>query len=317
MGETSKTETATIDTQICDINKKIYTKTMKLFVILCTVSPLLSAPQYGQSGGGHNSIPSLQPPASASQSVACRTEQQVIWDTKYIEKETQECVQISVPKCSTAYKKQCNQVYKNECSTQYQQQCSTQYREEAEYYTETECNTDYKEDCEYQWEGTGNNKVWAPIPGTCNNNAYDKCGDVQTQKLKQVPYNDCQNVPKQVCNKVPKQECRTVTEQQCQQVPYQDCQNVPQQQCKPVHKKVPQRISRRVPKKVCDGGSGSGYNGGSSGSGFNAGSSGSNGGGFGFGGTGGFRNSEPDAELLPEKQVKANTRDKDAVNFGR
>merc|ERR1711902_31997 len=239
---------------------------MKLLVILCAASPLLSAPQYGQSGG---SIPSLQAPASASQSVACRTEQQVVWDTKYVETETQECSTISVPKCSTAYKKQCNpvqrqqcnQVYKNECTTQYQQQCSQKYKEEVEYYTETECNTDYKEDCEYQWEGTGNNKVWAPIPGTCNNNAYDKCGAV--------------------------------------------------------HKQVPQRISRRVPKKVCDGGSGSGYNGGSSGSGFNAGSSGSNGGGFGFGGTGGFRNSEPDAELLPEKQVKANTRDKDAVNFGR
>ena len=56
----------------------------------------------------------------------------------------------------------------------------------------------YLQDCEYQWEGTGNNKVWAPIEGTCKNNAYDRCGDVQKQKLKQVPYNDCQNVPKQV-----------------------------------------------------------------------------------------------------------------------
>ena len=72
------------------------------------------------------------------------------------------------------------------------------YRDELEYYTETECKTDYKKDCEYQWEGTGNNKVWAPIPGTCNNNAYDSCGDVQKQKLKQVPYQDCKNVPRQV-----------------------------------------------------------------------------------------------------------------------
>ena len=75
-------------------------------------------------------------------------------------------------------------------------------RDELEYYTETECNTDYKQDCEYRWEGSGNNKVWAPIPGSCNNNAYDKCGDVQKQKLKQVPYQDCQNVPKQVQLKV-------------------------------------------------------------------------------------------------------------------
>ena len=34
--------------------------------------------------------------------------------------------------------------------------------------------------------------------GRTKNNAYDRCGDVQKQKLKQVPYNDCQNVPKQV-----------------------------------------------------------------------------------------------------------------------
>merc|ERR1711915_897685 len=144
--------------------------TMKILMIFTLIHPLITAPQYGQSSG---SIPSLQPPAaSASQSVACRTEQQVVWDTKYVETETQECSTISVPKCSTAYKKQCNpvqrqqcnQVYKNECTTQYQQQCSQKYKEEVEY------NTDYKEDCEYQWEGTGNNKVWAPIPGTCNNN---------------------------------------------------------------------------------------------------------------------------------------------------
>merc|ERR1711872_91677 len=195
---------------------------MKTFMIFTLIHPLITAPQYGQSSG---SLPSLQPPAaSASQSVSCRTENQVVWDTKYVERIEKECSTISVPKCSTKYKNQCRPVQrqqcqtvnKQECDTQYEQQCSTQYKDELEYYTETECKTDYKKDCEYQWEGTGNNKVWAPIPGTCNNNAYDSCGDVQKQKLKQVPY--------------------------------QDCKNVPQQQCIPVHKKVPQRISRNVPK---------------------------------------------------------------------
>ena len=97
-------------------------------------------------------------------------------------------------------------------------------------------------------------------------------------------------------------------------MPYQDCQNVPQQQCRAVHKKVPQRISRTVPKKVCDGGSG--------GSEFNKGSSGSS---FGFprgsGSSGnrgpGLRNVEEDVELIPEKQVKATPKTKDAVNFGK
>merc|ERR1712200_290623 len=63
--------------------------------------------------------------APQTKSVSCRTEYSVVWDTQYQEKETQECV--------------------------------TEY----EPYTETECTTEYKEDCEFQWEGYGNNKVWA------------------------------------------------------------------------------------------------------------------------------------------------------------
>merc|ERR1712020_833497 len=116
------------------------------------------------------------------------------------------CITVSVPQCTTQYRSQCSPVtkqecetvYRDQCNTQYEQKCTTQYKEEVEYYTETECNTDYKEDCEYQWEGAGNNKVWAPIPGSCRNNAYDNCGDVQKQKFKQVPYDDCQSVPKKV-----------------------------------------------------------------------------------------------------------------------
>ena len=70
----------------------------------------------------------------------CRTEQQTIWDTEYVESETQECETIRVPKCSTQYRSQCkpvqrqecNTVYENECQTQYQQQCSTQYKYETQ-----------------------------------------------------------------------------------------------------------------------------------------------------------------------------------------
>merc|ERR1712107_331211 len=151
--------------------------TMKQFLSFLLLSPGFSAPQYGQTSVE-------QPPvrAPAQQSGGCRTESEVVWDTQYIETESQECSNIEVPRCST------------------------QYKDEVEYYTETECKTEYKEDCEYQWEGSGYNKVWAPIPGTCKNNAYYNCGDVQKQKLKQVPNQDCQNVPNQVCKKVPKQE---------------------------------------------------------------------------------------------------------------
>merc|ERR1712215_562686 len=201
---------------------------MGKILILSLISLYSCAPQYG---GGGNSLPVKAPaPVQSSPQVSCRTEYTEVWDTKYVETETQSCQTIQVKQCNTAYKKrctptlrqECQTVYKPVCKTEYQQQCSQKYRDETEYYTETECKTEYKEDCEYQWEGTGNNKVWAPIRGTCKNNPYDTCGDVQKERLKQVPY--------------------------------QDCQNVPQQQCKAVHKKVPKRVSRRVPKQVCDDG---------------------------------------------------------------
>merc|ERR1712013_734466 len=110
-----------------------------VFSLLCVAQ---GAPQYG----GGVSQPARQPaPAQSSPQVSCRTEHAEVWDTEYVETETQEC--------QTVYK------------TEYEEVCSQQYRDETEYYTETECSTDYKQDCEYQWEGTGNNKVWAPIQG--------------------------------------------------------------------------------------------------------------------------------------------------------
>merc|ERR1711902_301335 len=167
---------------------------MRQLLILSLLSLCQSAPQYG----GGSSQPARQPaPVQNSPQVACRTEYAEVWDTEYVETETQDCQTVQVNQCNTAYKKQC-----------------------------------------------------VPIQGTCQNNAYDKCGDVQKERLKQVPYNDCKDVPKQV----PSQECRTVTEQACSQVPYDNCQNVPKQECRAVHKKVPKRVSRRVPKKVCDDG---------------------------------------------------------------
>merc|ERR1719474_1570193 len=229
----------------------------------------MSAPQYG--GGNSQSIKAPAPVQTAS--VQCNTEYK--------------------KQCVPKQRQECQTVYKSVCNTEYQEVCSQKYRDETKYYTETECNTDYKQDCEYQWEGTGNNKVWAPIPGTCKNNAYDKCQDVQKEKLKQVPYNDCNNVPKQVCNDVPKQECRTVTEQSCSQVPYENCQNVPRQECQAVHNKVPKRVSSRVPKQVCDDGA-------------------TYGGSVPKQASGGGVNVRSDA---PEKQVKP--KNSDAINFGR
>merc|ERR1711879_821994 len=185
-------------------------------------------------------------PQPQGQSVSCRTEYSVVWDTQYQEKETQECV--------TNYEKVCHTIYEKSCSTVYKSVCVEQYKTEYEPYTETECTTDYKEDCEFQWEGYGNNKVWAKIPGTCKQNPYDKCQDVTKTKEKQVAYPVCNDVPEQKCVSVPRQECVTVPDQVCTNQPLQKCQDVPRQACQAIHKKVPVRVSRQVPKKVCQDG---------------------------------------------------------------
>ena len=46
-------------------------------------------------------------PQPQGQSVSCRTEYSVVWDTQYQEKETQECVTKYVPECRTVFERQC------------------------------------------------------------------------------------------------------------------------------------------------------------------------------------------------------------------
>jgi len=199
--------------------------------------------------------------ASKSHStVQCRTDYVTIWDTKYKETETQQCTTEYEKKCKTEYEKVCKTNYKQQCQTVYEKQCETvykqvcvqQYKTEYEPYVETECVTKYKEDCEYQWVGEGNNKIWAPIEGTCKKNPYDECNDVSKTKAKQVAYPVCNDVPEQKCVDIPKQECVSVPEQICTNVPYQTCVEVPKQNCVVLHKKVPIRISKQIPKKTCD-----------------------------------------------------------------
>merc|ERR1711936_1016453 len=200
------------------------------------IAPLLLSLASGAPYSPNGAVEAPQPARLNTGSVECRTEYTTVWDTQYHEKETQQCV--------TNYEKSCNTVYKSVCVDQ--------YKPEYEPYTETECSTEYKEDCEYQWEGHGNNKVWAPIPGTCKQNPYDSCKGVSKTKEKQVAYPVCRDVPEQVCQDVPRQQCRQVPDQVCSNQPLQQCQDVPRQHCTNNHKKVPVRVSKTVPKKVCD-----------------------------------------------------------------
>merc|ERR1712110_110293 len=142
------------------------------------------------SGAPYNEAES----APQTKSVSCRTEYSVVWDTQYQEKEQTECVTNYEKVCHTVNERLCKATTRQECQTIYEQSCSTvyksvcveQFKTEYEPYTETECTTEYKEDCEFQWEGYGNNKIWAKIPGTT--------------KHKKVPVRISKNIPKKVCD---------------------------------------------------------------------------------------------------------------------
>merc|ERR1712123_252384 len=224
------------------------TRTMMILTILPVTllsSLALGAPQYG---GVRPSNPVKTAPLTGS--VQCRTEYATLWDTEYKETETQVCTTEYEKVCRTETQRLCQPTTRQVCSTVYENQYQTEY----EPYTETECSTQYKDDCEYQWEGYGNDKVWAPIAGTCKKNPYETCQDVSKTKERQVAYPVCNEVPEQKCVSVPRQECVSVPDQICTNQPLQKCQDVPRQNCQAVHKKVPVRISRKVPKKVCQDG---------------------------------------------------------------
>merc|ERR1712045_424593 len=84
--------------------------------------------------------------------------------------------QIASPsiQCRTEYVTLCDTEYENQCNTIYKNVCVQKFRTEYEPYTESECHTEYKQDCQFEWRGHGNDKVWAPIEGTCQNVPYDE-----------------------------------------------------------------------------------------------------------------------------------------------
>merc|ERR1712102_66595 len=226
------------------------------------IAPLLLSLASGAPYTPNGAVEAPQPARLNTGSVECRTEYTTVWDTQYQEKETQQCVTnyekvchtVTERLCMPTTRQECQTIYEKSCSTVYKSVCVDQYKTEYEPYTETECTTEYKEDCEFQWEGYGNNKVWAKIPGTCKQNPYDNCQDVTKTKEKQVAYPVCNDVPEQKCVDVPRQQCRQIPDQVCHNQPLQQCEDVPRQNCTTKHKKVPVRISKNVPKKVCDTG---------------------------------------------------------------
>merc|ERR1712013_529778 len=176
----------------------------------------------------HEPKVSTKPFRHTAPSVTCQTEYVVLWSTKYEEREEQVC--------QTLLQNLCRPTTRQECHTKQTEVCKESKR--------NVCMQEYKQDCQYAWKGTGNDKVWAPIEGTCQNVPYDSCKEVSKSQARQVAYQECHDVPERQCSLVP--------EQVCVNVPDEVCQQVPKQQCHSEHKKFPIRISRQEAKKVCN-----------------------------------------------------------------
>merc|ERR1712013_654112 len=176
----------------------------------------------------HEPKVSTKPFRHTAPSVTCQTEYVVLWSTKYEEREEQVC--------QTLLQNLCRPTTRQECHTKQTEVCKESKR--------NVCMQKFKQDCQYAWKGTGNDKVWAPIEGTCQNVPYDSCKEVSKSQARQVAYQECHDVPERQCSLVP--------EQVCVNVPGEVCQQVPKQQCHSEHKKFPIRISRQEAKKVCN-----------------------------------------------------------------
>merc|ERR1712061_439436 len=142
-------------------------------MILPVVSSLLfSSMDFGAPGANYGAAAHVSPAKQiSSPSIQCRTEYVTLWDTEYQEREEQVC----------------ETVYEKQCETRTQRLCQPTTRQE--------CTTKYKQDCQYEWRGHGNDKVWAPIEGTCQNVPYDECKEVAKTHAKQVAYQECKDVP--------------------------------------------------------------------------------------------------------------------------
>merc|ERR1712209_329917 len=203
---------------------------MAAFPILAILTAYAAAgPVPTTKYNNHEPEVSTKPFRRTAPSVTCRTEYVVLWSTKYEEREEQVC--------QTLVQNLCRSTTRQECHTKQTEVC----REIKRNVCVQKFKTEYKQDCQYAWKGTGNDKVWSPIEGTCQNVPYDSCKEVAKTQARQVAFQECQDVPEKKCSLVPEQVCVSVPDEVCQQVP--------KQQCHSEHKKFPIRISRQEAKK--------------------------------------------------------------------
>merc|ERR1712004_637256 len=141
-------------------------------MILPVVSSLLLASMaFGAPGANYGAAAQVSPAKQiSSPSIQCRTEYVTLWDTEYQEREEQVCETVYEKQCETRTQRLCQPTTRQECTTNYVKECTTIYKN----VCVQKFRTEYEQDCQYEWRGHGNDKVWAPIEGTCQNVPYDE-----------------------------------------------------------------------------------------------------------------------------------------------
>merc|ERR1712013_765585 len=159
----------------------------------------------------HEPQVSTKPFRHTAASVTCRTEYVVLWSTKYEERGEQVCQTLVQNLCRPTTRQECHTKQTEVCKETKRNVCVQKFKTEYQPYTESECTTEYKQDCQYAWKGKGNDKVWAPIEGTCQNVPYDSCKEVGKTQARQVAYQECHNVPeKKFPIRISRQEAKKV-----------------------------------------------------------------------------------------------------------
>jgi len=185
---------------------------------------------------------------------SCHTEYKIIWNTQYIEMEGQECHTRDEQWCSEACEphvsKDCEPHNEELCSWEKKTECKDVHKKIHVPYTETECKKKQKKICDHRWVGTGKDKIWEEIPGTCKFVYDDYCEDVTKHREKETTEQICEEVPQKYCHYVEIELCKTITMQKCK--PY--CTKKPKEYCEKVHKKVPVKVSKKIPHTVCTSG---------------------------------------------------------------
>ena len=112
-------------------------------VLSLVLPPLPCSPQYG--GGGGSSLPANTNPAvQENTAVNCWTEQATVWDTQYVETETQECQTVQMTQCNTLYQQQCVPTQRQECRMVTEQSCSKVPYEDCKNVPQQQCNQVHK-----------------------------------------------------------------------------------------------------------------------------------------------------------------------------